>query len=384
MKNNHTVAPIEISSGFIQAILVSVICSGSAMAATAPILGAASSFAVLGATTVTNLGASVLDGDLGCSPGASITGFPPGTVNIGYLHANDAIAMQAKTDASSAYNALLAQSCTSGPLGATDLAGQTLVPGVYCYTSTLQNSGLLTLDAQGNANAVWIFQIASTLTTMTGASQAFVNGGYSSNVYWQVGSSATLGLSSSLTGSILAYTSITLNSGASVSGRALALTGAVTLDSNIVSLAPLISLAKSVSVASDPVNGLSNPKAIPGAELTYTLLVSNKGYGNVVADSTVVTDPIPAYMTLCVSALCSNPPVLFFCNSCGLSYTYATDVSYSSQIGGGAPYTHVAVADAAGYDPNITGIKINPSGAFYGQSGGVQHNFSLALKMKIK
>jgi uncharacterized repeat protein (TIGR01451 family) len=339
---------------------------------------------VLGATTVTNVGTSVISGDLGNSPGVSITGFPPGIVN-GTIHANDATAAQAQIDATAAYNALVAQACTSGPLGATDLAGATLIPGVYCYSSTVQNSGLLTLDAQGNSNAVWIFKAGSTLTTLTGGSVTLINGGQTGNVFWQVGSSATLGVNTQIIGSILALTSITMNTGATISGRVLALTGAVTLDSNTVTLSPVLTSAKSVTVFSDPVNGTTTPKAIPGAEIIYTIAATNSGYGAVDNNTTVVTDIIPVNMSVCVSTLCNTPPVTFTCGAvCGLTYTYATDVTYSNQVGGGAPYTYTAVADAAGYDANVTGVKINPTGVFSGIAGGVNASFSLALKMKVK
>lgn len=356
----------------------------TAMAATAPALGAAGGFAVLTATTVTNAGPSVVSGDLGSSPGVTITGFPPGMVS-GAIRANDAAAAQAQSDATAAYNALVAEVCTSGPLGATDLAGATLTPGVYCYSSTLQNSGLLTLDAQGNNNAVWVFKIGSTLTTLTGGSVTLINGGQISNVFWQVGSSATLGSSTQTSGSILALTSITLNTGAAVSGRVLALTGAVTLDTNTVTLSPFLTSAKSVAVFSDPVNGTAIPKAIPGSEIVYSIAATNSGYGAVDSNTTVVTDIIPLNMSLCVSTLCNTPPVTFTCGAvCGLAYTYATDVTYSNQLGGGAPYTYSATPDAAGYDANVTGVKINPTGVFSGITGGVNASFSLALKMMVK
>ncbi|MDD2776804.1 MAG: ice-binding family protein [Gallionella sp.] len=356
----------------------------TAMAATAPALGAAGGFAVLGATTVSNVGGSLISGDLGNSPGITITGFPPGVVN-GTIRANDATAAQAQIDATAAYNALVAQACTSGPLGATDLAGATLIPGIYCYSSTLQNSGLLTLDAQGNNNAVWIFKAGSTFTTLTGGAVSLINGGQVRNVFWQVGSSATLGANTQTTGSILALTSITLNTGAAVTGRALALTGAVTLDTNTVTLPPFLTSTKSVAVFSDPVNGTATPKAIPGSEIVYSIAVTNSDYGAVDNNTTVVTDIIPVNISLCVSTLCSNPPVIFSCGAvCGLTYTYATNVTYSNQLGGGAPYTYTAVADAAGYDANVTGVKINPTGVFSGIAGGVNASFSLALKMKVK
>ena len=209
---------------------------GPALAAVAPGLGAAGSFAVLGATTVTNTGPTIVTGDLGLSPGTSITGFPPGSVIGGTIQQTTPAAANAQAAATSAFNALATQPCNFGPFGPTDLAGQTLVPGVYCYSSSVQNSGTVTLS--GSASDVWVFKIGSTLTAGPG-SVVVTGGAQSCNVFWQVGSSATLNTSSNVPGTIIASSSVTLNTGASISGRALALNGAVTLDSNNVSVCSL-------------------------------------------------------------------------------------------------------------------------------------------------
>ena len=204
------------------------------LAQVAPSLGQATSFSVLGATAVTNTGPSVVTGDLGISPGtaASITGFPPGIVT-GTTHAADAVALQAQNDTTTAYNSLAGQACLpANDLTGTDLGGLTLTPGVYCFSSSAGLTGTLTLDARGNPNAVFIFQIGSTLTTASSSAVLVTNGGSSCNVFWQVGSSATLGTTSAFAGNILALTSITLTTGSNVTGRTLARTGAVTLDSN--------------------------------------------------------------------------------------------------------------------------------------------------------
>lgn len=198
-----------------------------------PSLGSAATFAVLGASTVTNTGASLVTGDLGVSPGTAITGFPPGTV-VGATHAGDATAAQAQTDASTAYNGLVGLTCGTTLTGH-DLGGLTLTPGTYCFASTAQLTGALTLDAQGNSNAVFTFQIGSTLTTAAGASVTVINGGTDCNVFWQVGSSATLGANTSFLGNILAEASITLGAASNITGRALALTAAVTMDTDSVS-----------------------------------------------------------------------------------------------------------------------------------------------------
>ena len=212
-----------------------LLCGASpAWAQTAPSLGSAQSFAVLGGSTVTNTGSSVITGDLGVSPGSAVTGFPPGLVVGGTLHAADATALAAQNSTTTAYNSLASQACTQDLTGQ-DLGGKTLTPGVYCLSSSAQLTGTLTLNAQGNASAVFIFKMGSTLTTGSNSSVAVTNGGSSCNVFWQVGSSATIGVGTSFVGNILALTSITLVTAARVDGRALARNGAVTLDTNTAS-----------------------------------------------------------------------------------------------------------------------------------------------------
>ena len=206
--------------------------SSSAAAATMRRLGTEQRFAVLAGSTVTNTGSSVVTGNLGVSPGSAVTGFPPGIVT-GTIHAADAQALQAQNDTTTGYNDLVSQACTSDLTGQ-DLGGKTLVPGVYCFSSSAQLTGARTLDAGGDPSAVWVFKTGSTLTTASNASVLLTKGGQPCNVFWQVGSSATLGTGTSFVGSILALTSITLTTSANVSGRALARNGAVTLDSNTV------------------------------------------------------------------------------------------------------------------------------------------------------
>jgi hypothetical protein len=198
--------------------------------AAAPTLGTAQSFAVLAAASITSIGPTTVVGDLGVSPGSTITGFPPGTVT-GTIHIADATAAQAQLDVVTAYNALAGDACDLDLTGQ-DLAGLTLTPGVYCFSTAAQLSGALTLDAQGDPSAVFVFQVGSTLTTATSASITTINGGQACNVFWQVGTSATIGVGTAFVGDILALTSITVNTGASVSGRALARNGTVTMDTN--------------------------------------------------------------------------------------------------------------------------------------------------------
>ncbi|MBT2534300.1 DUF3494 domain-containing protein [Arthrobacter sp. ISL-48] len=206
-----------------------------AYAAEAPVgLGTAGSYAVLGGQTVTNTGPSVLNGNLGVSPGSSITGFPPGLVFNGVIHAADPSAAQAQSDLTIAYN-----DAAGRPSGASVgvLVSETLLPGVYTASSQLAVNGALTLDGQGNANSVFIFQAGSTLITASGSSIVLTNSAQACNVFWQVGSSATLGTSTSFKGNILALTSISVTTGVTVEGRALARNGSVTLDNNVF-LAP--------------------------------------------------------------------------------------------------------------------------------------------------
>ncbi|GAC1357595.1 MAG: hypothetical protein NVSMB3_04260 [Acidobacteriaceae bacterium] len=211
-----------------------LLSSGLAKADALNVLGSSESFAVLGASTVTNTGATVLMGNLGVAPGSAITGFPPGVVVLGVNHGNDATSVQAHTDALSGYNTLAALSFTQDLTGQ-DLGGQTLSPGVYFFSTSAQLTGALTLDFQGLDGQSFVFQTGSTLTTASGSSVNVIHAGLNDSVYWQIGSSATLGTASLFQGSILADQSITLTTGATVlCGNALALNGAVTLDTNII------------------------------------------------------------------------------------------------------------------------------------------------------
>ena len=213
----------------------------SAAAQEAPVgLGTADSFAVLAGTTVTNTGPSTISGDLGVSPGAAVVGFPPGIVSNGTIHAADAVALQAQTDLTTAYNDAAGRSTTATV--SADLGGQTLVSGVYTG-GALGLTGTLTLDAQGDPNAVFVFQAASTLITATSSTVSLINGADACNVFWQVGSSATLGTNSVFVGTIMALTSVTATTGATVQGRLLARNGAVTLDNNVINAADCASAA---------------------------------------------------------------------------------------------------------------------------------------------
>lgn len=167
------------------------------------------------------------------SPGSAITGFPPGTAT-GSINAANSLAATAQGELTSAYNAAALATSTSGVPA--NIGGLTLTPGVYTIATSLGLTGTVTLDGQGNPNSQFIFQIGSTLTTASGSSVLLINNAQASNVFWQVGTSATLGTTSSFAGNILALSSITVTTGATLQGRVLARNGAVTLDSNTISV----------------------------------------------------------------------------------------------------------------------------------------------------
>ena len=244
----------------------------AALAAEATVdLGTAAPFSVLAGAGVTNTGPTVLAGDLGTCPTPAITGFPPGLVN-GQQHANDEVACQAQSDLTIAYDSAAGRASTTTYPGPTDLGGATLLTGVYTSPVSLAITGTLTLDAKQVPDAAFIFQAGSTLITATDSRVSLINGAQACNVFWQVGSSSTLGVDSTFAGTVMALASITGNHKATVDGRLLARNGAVTLDSNTVTAAPCATGASSSSPPSSTNPTTTNPptSSSPNASTSST------------------------------------------------------------------------------------------------------------------
>jgi hypothetical protein len=242
-------------------VLSTLIFTSSALAAAASVgLGTAAPFSVLGGSTVTNTGPTTMWGNLGLSPGSSVTGAPH---VLGQTHVDDAVAIAAKNDLTTAYNDAASRP-SSGSAG-TDLAGQVFLPGVRTASSSLLlSSGSVTLDAQGNPNAVFIFQIGSTLITGSNTSVSLINGAQACNVFWQVASSATLGTGTSFVGTVMALESITANTAATIHGRLLARTGAVTLDTNTITTSNCASSVSGSGGGAETPNGVPPPGLVGG------------------------------------------------------------------------------------------------------------------------
>lgn len=264
-------------------------------------LGAAAGFGVLAAATATNTGSSVITGEAGVSPGSAVTGFPPGRVVApATIHHSDALADQAHADAATAYQDAAGRIPAVGHTALAQLGSVTFSPGVYSG-GALALTGTVVLDAQHDPDAVFIFQAASTLILAAGGKVSLINGAQACHVFWQVGSSATLGTDSSLSGTVLALASVTATTGASVNGRLLALNGAVTLDTNAVTVPSCLSAADPLTLANGP-----PPAGLVGSAYTDQLMVTG---GTAPITWSVSSGALPAGVTLdAVTGLLSGVP----------------------------------------------------------------------------
>lgn len=332
---------------FLLICVMTVLTAGGAAAATSPTLGDAAGFAVLGGSAVTNSGPTEVHGDLGVSPGTSITGFPPGELVPPTLlpHAGDEAADDAQSDLVGAYNALSAEPCTQDLTGQ-DLGGLTLVPGVYCFDSSAFLTGTLTLNAVGGAASVFVFKTESTLITASGSRVEFLGGGTCNGVFWRVGSSATLGTGSLFEGTIVALASITANTGADVNGRLLARGGAVTLDDNKVT-GPTCGIETEPEPVPEPEEESEPDPIVISPTPTDTTSTDTTPIGN----KTIPTDssttvvgpgtPLPAGTTL-------SPTDIVFTSQPGATPTSTTITSSNNPAGSGESVTFTAVVRPIG------------------------------------
>jgi hypothetical protein len=258
---------IRLVGALLAGVACSLLFAASALGATATVgLGTAASFSVLGGSTVTNTGPTTMFGDLGLSPGSSVTGAPH---VLGETHVDDAVAIGAKNALTTAYNN--AASRPSNGSAGTDLSGQVFLPGVRTASSSLLlSSGSVTLDAEGNPGAVFIFQIGSTLITGSNTHVLLTGGAQACNVFWQVGSSATLGTGTSFVGTVMASATITANTAATIHGRLLASTGAVNLDTNTITTSNCASSTTGEGGGSETITAAELAAGIPGVTAPAT------------------------------------------------------------------------------------------------------------------
>ena len=329
----------------------------AALAATAPPLGTAQTYAVVAGDAVTNTGGSVVTGDLGVSPYTAVTGFPPGTVT-GTIHAADAVSLQAKSDSRTGYNNLASQVCNTTFLVPTELGGMTLVPGVYCFASSAGLTGTLPLTLQGTASDVWVFKTVSTLITGPGSS-VVMSGGQECNVFWQVGSAATLDTTTQFIGAILAHDDISLKNGANVKGRVLAGMqasggGAVTMINNNVT-------PSTCSVAVPPtLVKVFNPDTIgAGENSTLTITLSNPNSTPATLTADLIDDlPFDVIVNGAASTTCGGGTLTATIGSS--SVTLGTGATIP--INGSCTVTIPVTATVPGPHVNTTGILTTNKG----------------------
>ena len=248
-------------------------------------MGSDSSFAVVAGSTITNTGASVISGNLGLDPGSAVSGLLSSQV-VGTEDIDNGPALQAQADLTTAFNDAAALAPTAAITA--DLGGQTLTPGVYNSGSSVGLTGTVILNGEGNPNSIFVIQAGSTLTTATNSAVSLTDGAQACNVFWQVGSSATLNTGTIFMGTVMAQASVTLQTGTSVTGRVLAQTGAVTLDDNDITrpdCRPSVGIVKTTNGG----NGLPVAK---GSPVTWNYLVTNTSKYATLTDVTVTDNKV--------------------------------------------------------------------------------------------
>jgi len=332
---------LGVRSGAALAVAFATLAAGLwaspiAGAATATInLATASSYAVLAGSTITNTGASVISGDIGLSPGTAVVGFPPGVQSSGTTQVADAQAGVAQSDLTAAY--VDAASRTPFSTVSSDLGGSTLVPGVYQSSTGLSLTGTLTLNGGGDANAVFIFQAGSTLIAAAASQVILENGAQACNVFWQIGSSATLGTTSQFSGSLMALTSITLDTGARVTGRVLARNGAVTLDGNNIAV-PTCTAAVATTTTAPAVTTTS---LAPTTTTTAApaLTTTTKPRSSATTTTTIPTTPTSTVTTITVPAAAPTTTTTAATTAAPTTTTTAAPTTTTTVIPSGPPAT---------------------------------------------
>jgi len=313
--------------------------------AQAPDLGGAEAFALLGTTTIANTGLTTVSGNIGVNDGGTISGFPPGIV-AGDTDEGGTIASEARDDAGAAFTELSGLAPDIDLTGQ-DLGGLMLTPGVYNFDTTAQLTGTLTLNAQGNPNAVFVFKLGTALTTAANATVLLTNGARALNVFWQVGSAATLGADVNFAGTLIANTGVVIGARTVWTGRAMSISAGITLDTSNVIL-PLQDLVTIKTTASPPV--------VPGQTFVYDIVVTNSGIGT--AYDVSVTDELPAQLAF-VSSTTGCTAVLQVV-TCGPSVdiapsgTLVDDITVRlspSYVGNGSDIGNIATATSSSYEP---------------------------------
>jgi uncharacterized repeat protein (TIGR01451 family) len=349
-KYNFAFSPSNLSYNNVTASQTAADFTATDFSGHAPALGGAQSFAVLAATTVTNTGLTVVNGNLGVSPGTAVTGFGPGVILNGAIYSGaGSLAGPAQASALTAYQDLVAQQCLpannlTGKVLGVDAGAVTLGPGVYCFDADAVLATTLTLNDGGNPGALFIFKIGTTLTTGSSSQVVMSGGGRGANVYWALGTSATLGTDTAFRGNVIANTSITMTTRVSTTGRVIALNGAVTMDTNNVNAVPATIPTPNVTLtASVSPTGTVQPHT----DLVYTINFVNNGASS--ASVFVIADPIPSHTDFKVGSVTTN------LGTTGLTLTLA----YSND--GGTSWTYTPVSGAggapAGYDRNVTNVR---------------------------